>query len=862
MKKDSFDISGMSCAACSNRIHNVVCALNGVSRADVNLLKNDMNVFYDETQVSANDIVRAVDSAGYGAKLRGGDALKRVRGNDEACREEKNLKIRLILSLILTGTLMYVSSKGAGIWGGEGYYAAASEVLTQLLLTLSVVFINYSYYRSGIKALISAAPNMDSLITVGSGSAVIYGIYSLYALLNAAGQGDAEAVAGFASNLYFESAAMILTLISLGKYFEAKAKGKTSQAVEKLLRLSPLTATVIKDGKEITVPVEDVCVGDILAVKAGETIPVDGTVIEGSASTDESALTGESMPKEKKPGDKVIGGTLSVSGHILMQATGVKENTVLSEIIRLVDEATSSKAPIARLADKISGIFVPVVILISIITAIVWLVLGYGTEFALSAAISVLVISCPCALGLATPTAIMVGSGRGASKGILFKSASALETSARITAIVFDKTGTVTEGHPVVTDIIAANGKKIDDVLRYAASLEKLSAHPLGEAVIKEAEKRSLSLLKADGFMQIPGQGISGTIDRETCMAGNAKMMQEEGILNTLSETGNELSSEGKTPLFCAKGGELLGVIAVADAVKPTSFQAVSELKAMGLETVLLTGDNARAAEAVRRETGIDRVISEMLPQDKEREVRRLQEQGKIVAMVGDGINDAPALARSDVGIAVGAGTDVAIESADVVLMKNDLMDVVSSVQLGRAVLRNIRQNLFWAFFYNIISIPVAAGALYGFGIMLSPAVAAAAMSCSSLSVVANALRLRHFRPRFKFSVSVEDDESDALPPVMTEKKARPVHQKTSSTTMKSRSFNMIKNLSIEGMHCEHCVQTATKALMAVNGVERAVVNLETKKAVVETDGTVTNKRLKEAIANVGFEVTEIQDQF
>lgn len=869
MKKEYFDISGMSCAACSNRVFKAVSALEGVDAASVNLLKNDMAVSFDERRLSESDIVSAVERAGYGAKPRGAKAERREAA---APSEEKRLKRRLVVSCIFLLPLLYVSSDGMLGLPMPSYFdgsdGATACVLTQLLLTLAVAFVNAGYYGSGIRALASGAPNMDSLIAVGSGAAVVFGVYALYGLIFAVGAGDAESIGRFSSNLYFESAAMILTLITLGKYFEARAKGKTSEAVAKLTELAPPSATVVRDGKESIVPVKDVAAGDILAVKTGERIPVDGVVIEGRGLVDESALTGESLPAEKGAGARVVGATLNVSGHFLMQATGVGQDTVLAEIIRLVDEATSSKPPIARLADKVSGVFVPVVIAIAVIATVVWLALGYDVEFALSVGISVLVISCPCALGLATPTAVMVGSGRGASDGILFKSASALETAARVTSVILDKTGTVTEGRPVVTDIIAVNGKKTEDVLRLAASLEKLSEHPLGSAIVREAEKRGLDFLKVEGFLQIPGQGISGTAGRQNCIAGNARMLQSEGIANSLAETGDELSSEGKTPLFCACGTELLGVIAVADAVKPTSPQAVAELKAMGLETVLLTGDNSRTAEAVRRATGIDRVVSEMLPQDKEREVRRLQDQGRTVAMVGDGINDAPALARADIGIAVGAGTDVAVESADVVLMKNDLLDVVSAIQLGRAVLRNIRQNLFWAFFYNSIGIPVAAGVFYGvWGLMLSPAVAAAAMSFSSVSVVANALRLRHFKPRFKFSVNLDDGEEEAPPPSAkkpSEKKkpAERPKKRAGSSTMKTRSFNMIKNLSVEGMKCEHCANFVTKALMAVPGVERAVVNLENKKAVVETDGTVTNKRLKEAVADAGFEITDIQDQF
>lgn len=612
-----------------------------------------------------------------------------------------------------------------------GMENAMSFAFTQFLLLIPVVFINFKYYRMGFKTLFHGSPNMDSLIAIGSSAAIVYGIYAIYKIGIGFGYGDMATVHSFMMDLYFESAGMILTLITLGKTLEARAKGKTSDAITKLMNLAPKTATVERDGQELQVPVEDVQLGETLIVKAGESVPVDGIVIEGFSSVDESALTGESIPVEKHIGDKVIGATTSKSGYFKMQATKVGDDTTLAQIVRLVDEATSSKAPIAKLADKVSGVFVPVVITISLIAVVVWLLLGYGFEFALSIGISILVISCPCALGLATPTAIMVGTGKGATNGILIKSAEALETAHNIDTVVLDKTGTITQGTPVVTNMLCKEGIRSKELLQIAASLEKLSEHPLADAIVTEAEKEGLSFLPVSDFKQIPGQGIVGWIGDDTCLAGNRRLIEANGIQGgALLQLGEEMAVDGKTPLFFARGGQLIGVIAVADVVKPTSRQAVQELARMGIEVVMLTGDNAKTAEAIRRQVGVNRVVAEVFPQDKEKEIRRLQNEGKKVAMVGDGINDAPALARADVGIAIGAGTDVAIESADIVLMKSDLLDVSTAIQLSKAVIRNIKQNLFWAFIYNIIGIPVAAGLFYlPFDLKLNPMIGAFAMS-------------------------------------------------------------------------------------------------------------------------------------
>ncbi|MDL2306593.1 heavy metal translocating P-type ATPase [Desulfovibrio sp. OttesenSCG-928-C06] len=864
MQKELFDITGMTCSACSSRVLKTVSALDGVGDVNVNLLKNNMTVAFEPGAISASDIAAAVVKAGYGASLhapRGksapgaGNADYASSGPDPMAQELMEMKRRLLVSLLFTIPLFYISMGHmaglplpAFLLGAENALAFA---FTQFLLTVPVIFVNFKFYRIGFKTLFSGSPNMDSLIAIGSGAAAVFGIYAIYRMAFALGQGDLDTVHHFAMNLYFESAAMILTLITLGKFFEARAKGKTSDAIAKLMDLAPKTATLLRDGVEKTVPLEEVATGDILVVKAGESVPVDGVITEGNGFLDESAITGESLPLEKAAGDSVTGATINTSGHFLMRATRVGDDTTLAQIVRLVDEATSSKAPIARLADKISGIFVPVVIVIALAATAVWLLLGYELEFALSIGISVLVISCPCALGLATPTAIMVGTGRGAVNGILLKSAEAIETAQAVDTVVLDKTGTVTEGRPVVTDIVAATGIDGDTLLSVAASLEKLSEHPLGAAIVREAESRALALAKVTDFAQIPGQGIAGSIDGVRHLAGNARMMQAEGVeTGGFSAKADALAEEGKTALYFTRGKDLLGIIAVADVIKPTSRQAVSELLGMGVDVIMLTGDNAKTAAAVQREAGIPHVRAEVLPQDKEREVRALQEQGRKVAMVGDGINDAPALARADVGIAIGAGTDIAMESADVVLMKSDLLDAVTAIQLSKAVMRNIRQNLFWAFFYNVVGIPVAAGVFYlAWGLTLNPMIAAAAMSLSSVSVVSNALRLRFFTP--SRSAVADSGTNAALP------QARAVISQTLQT--EQRSSTMKKVISIEGMNCGHCTGAVEKALKAVDGVTGVSVDLASKSATVEAADSVSNETLKNVVVEAGFQVVGIQ---
>ena len=856
LHKDQFDITGMTCSACSSRIEKSVAKLPGIQEVSVNLLKNSMVASYDESVLDAAGIVQAVEKAGYGAFLKTPAGIQEKSRKENrtakpeistAQAEYKQMKQRLLLSALFTIPLFYISMGHMMGWPLPGFLLGMENAMTfaftQFLLVIPVVFINFKYYRTGFKTLFLASPNMDSLIAIGSSAAAVYGIYAIYKIGIGLGHGDMETVHSFMMDLYFESAGMILTLITLGKTLEARAKGKTSDAITKLMNLAPKTATVERDGMEIQISAAEVQPGETVIVKAGESIPVDGVVLEGFSSVDESALTGESIPVEKHTGDKVIGATINKSGYFKMQATKVGDDTTLAQIVRLVDDATSSKAPIAKLADKVSGVFVPVVITIALAAMAVWLLAGYGLEFALSIGISVLVISCPCALGLATPTAIMVGTGKGATNGILIKSAEALETAHSINTVVLDKTGTITQGTPVVTNVMCKDGVHKRELLQIAASLEKLSEHPLADAIVSEAEKEGLSLLSVSDFRQIPGQGITGHIEGEICLAGNRRLLEANGVQGgALLQLGESMAEDGKTPLFFARAGGLIGVIAVADVVKPTSRQAVQELSDLGLEVVMLTGDNAKTAEAIRRQVGTCRVVAEVFPQDKEKEIRRLQSAGKKVAMVGDGINDAPALARADVGIAIGAGTDIAIESADIVLMKSDLLDVSTAIQLSKAVIRNIKQNLFWAFIYNIIGIPVAAGVFFiPFALKLNPMIGAFAMSFSSVFVVTNALRLRWFKPKHIFH-----EESD-------------IENQTIIAEKRKGVIQMKKTLNIEGMVCMNCVKHVDKALREVQGVQNVTVSLENKSAQVQLGQDVTDAVLRTAVEDAGYEVIGIR---
>ena len=751
MKKQLLDITGMSCSACSSRIEKVVNRMQGVEQMSVNLLKNNAHVTFDESVVDEKAIIARIEKLGFGAKVHAANVAAPVPQQDTAAQEMEEMRQRLIGSLLFAGLVFYQHM--GRMWGWPlpsfilGQENELINALLQMLWCIPVLFIDRKYFIHGVRNLLSGAPNMDSLIAVGSGASFIYGLYSVFGMAYAFGHNRLDLLPGFANDLYFEASAVILALVTVGKFMEARAKSHTSDAIKALMNLTPKTALVERHGLQGEIPVEEVVTGDVLIVKSGASVPVDGKIIEGSAALDESALTGESLPVDKTIGDKVIGGTINRSGYFKMEATAIGADTALAKIIALVDEATSSKAPIAKLADKVSGYFVPAVIGIAVLAAVVWLALGASWHFALTIAISVLVISCPCALGLATPTAIMVGTGRGAKSGILIKSATALETAHKIDTVILDKTGTITAGKPVVTDILPIKITE-NELLAFAAGLEKLSEHPLGEAIVAAAEAKQLVLPEAGNYKQIPGQGVTAELAGAECAAGNLKLLEALNVdVSSLMERYDKLAAQGKTPLYFVRAGELLGCIAVADTVKPTSREAIGKLQAMGLRVLMVTGDNQATAEAIRAQVGVDEAVAQVLPQDKEAVIRKLQQEGHIVAMVGDGINDAPALARADIGIAIGAGTDIAIEAADMVLIKSDLLDVAKAICLSRRVMTNIKENLFWAFIYNAVGIPFAAGVFYtAFGWLLNPLIAAAAMSCSSVSVVTNALRLRFIK--------------------------------------------------------------------------------------------------------------------
>lgn len=856
LAKEQFDITGMSCAACSSRIDRTVSALEGVTEVSVNLLKNSMAVSFNPEKTNVTDIIDSVIQAGYGASLR--NAPSHSPSSNSAAKEKNDPEIhqivwRLILSTAFLMPLMYISMGHMASLPLPSFLSGPENIMvsafTQFLLTVPVLFLNRQYFVNGFKTIIGLSPNMDALIALGSGAAFLSGICSLYAIGSAIGHGDWHAASEAGANMYLESAAMILTLITLGRFLETRSKKKTSEAISKLMDLAPTTAVRLSGNIETTIPVEQVQVGDILVVRAGERIPVDGIITEGWGYVDESALTGESIPIEKQINDAISGACINQSGHFLMRASRVGEDTTLAQIIRLVDEATSSKAPISRLADKVSSIFVPAVILITLLAMVTWILLGYPISFALTIGIAVLVISCPCSLGLATPTAIMVGTGRGAANGVLFKSARAIEQLGSIDTVVLDKTGTMTEGKPSLTDIFLLSDIDENDLLCHAASLENLSEHPLGQCIVTATKARNLPLQAITDFKQHPGEGISGQINHKAISAGNSRMLERLAIrISDETKTlADNLSNEGKTVLYFVLDSKLYGLFAIADAIKPTTPLAVSELKRLGINVIMLTGDNSKTAQAIQKISGVQAVRAEVLPQDKEAELRVLKETGHLTAMVGDGINDAPALARADVGIAVGAGTDIAIESADVVLMKNNLLDIVSAIQLSKAVMRTIRQNLFWAFFYNIIGIPIAAGVLYLInGMTLNPMIAAAAMSCSSVSVVMNALRLRFFRSSFSGSPAFLKDFSEKTSPA------------TINVSILERKNNMQKNIQIEGMNCNHCRMAVEKALSAVPGVKKVDVSLENKNAIVEFSDAVSNESLNAAVINAGFDVKGI----
>lgn len=863
MRTEKFSVTGMTCAACEANVTRSVKKLNGVSEVTVSLLANQMRVRFDENTVGTAEILRAVADAGYGAALLGQSKKQQESGfrsewqrrQEETLQNQRGMKRRLVISIALLVPLMYVAM---GEMLGlpvpaflSGMENALISAFTQFLIALPVLFVNRKFFTSGFHALLKRAPNMDSLVSVGSGASMLYGIFAIYRMANGFGHGDMQAVHQYAHSLYFESAAMILTLVTVGKYLEARSKSKTSDALGKLVNLAPKTATVIRDGMEQIIPSEQVVAGDIVVIKPGQSIPVDGVVTEGYGYVDQAAITGESIPVEKGAGDTVISATINKNGTFRFRASRVGEDTTLAQIIRLVDEAGSTKAPIARLADKISGVFVPVVMGIAVLAGAAWMFAGESFEFALNCAVSVLVISCPCALGLATPVAIMVGTGKAAEYGILIKSAESLENLHTVDTVVLDKTGTITSGHPAVTDIIVlASGVAEREFLAEAACAESGSEHPLAAAVVEKAKAEGILYDAPDRFEMVAGRGVRAEAAGKTILAGNAEFLREQGVSGVDSDAVRKaverLAAAGKTPLLFARCGTVSGVIAVADTIRETSRAAIRQFQAMGLQVVMLTGDNRLTAQAIREELGIAEAISDVLPTDKEACVRALQEKGHKVAMVGDGVNDAPALMRADIGIAIGAGTDIAIDSADVVLMKDSLLDVATAIRLSRAVVRNIRMNLFWAFFYNVLGIPVAAGALYpAFKLLLSPMIGSAAMSLSSLCVVSNALRLRLFKDE-------GTEKSEQLPcegrrPIAEEKDRNSFSEKTKGEK------NMKKTLTVEGMMCAHCEAHVKKALAAVEGVAEVAVDLQSKKATVTLTKDVSDKSLMDAVAEAGY---------
>lgn len=859
--KKSYSVTGMSCSACSAHVEKSVSRIHGVHTVSVNLLSATMKVDFDENLVSSQDICKAVEQAGYGASElneSGTDTLRKqqpdsadVRPVHTAMQKElRNMRFRLIVSFIFMIPLMYIAMGSMmglpvpSIFVGEEN--AVIFAFTQFLLTLPVIYVNRKYYINGYRMLFKGAPNMDTLIAVGSSASLIYGIFAIFHMAYGQGHSHPELVHRYMHDLYFESAAMILTLITLGKYLETRSKGKTSEAIEKLIKLAPKTAIRIKpDGSEEEIPSDQVIPGDLLLIRPGASIPVDGQVEEGYSSIDESALTGESIPVEKSVGDSVLSASINGNGMLKIRAVKVGKDSTLAQIISLVEEAGASKAPIAKLADKISGIFVPAVMIIAAAAFILWyFIIGETFSFSLSIGIAVLVISCPCALGLATPVAIMVGTGKGAQYGVLIKSGDALETAHKVDTVVLDKTGTITNGHPEVTDVVPAHGISQEEFLQICASLEQFSEHPLASAVTVYAKKLGISLLPVKNFHAVPGKGIQGTINGTSYIAGNVKFLQSEGIhiSQWCTELSDTFSQSGKTPLFFASNGKITGIIAAADVVKPSSRDAIDTLKHMGINVVMLTGDNGKTAQAVGQIVGADTVISDVLPADKEKEIRRLQEEGHCVAMIGDGINDAPALTRADVGIAIGAGKDVAIESADIVLMKSDLADAATAIQLSRSVIRNIRENLFWAFFYNTLGIPLAAGILYPmFGLKLNPMIGAAAMSFSSVCVVTNALRLKFFKPKGRV---FEKSCMKCAPVKIQEIKER-------------EELTMEKTMNIEGMMCPHCSGRVTKVLNDIDGVT-AVVSLEEKSAKITLSKDVPDDILIKAVTDAGYEVTSL----
>lgn len=857
MKHEKYQVTGMSCSACSSRVEKAVSKLAGMKKASVNLLTNSMQVEYDEGILTSEAIIAAVVKAGYGAALDGGmpEAAK-APAEATAQSEIKQMKHRLVWSIAFLIPTVYIAMHHMLYsWFGlpvpsivsalfDGPENAIAFAFSQFLLILPIMYLNRKYYTNGFANLFRGAPNMDSLVGMGSMASAVFGAFAIFRMGWGMGHGEWALVQTYSTNLYFESAGMIVTLITVGKYLETKAKGKTSAAIEKLMKLAPKQATVLRSGKEMLIPIEDLIVGDEIVVRPGERIPADGVISQGTTSIDESAITGESLPVEKQVGDTVTSATMNKAGFIHFTAKRVGSDTTISQIIKLVDEASASKAPIARIADTIAGIFVPAVITLAVIATAVWyFALGADLEFAFSIGISILVISCPCALGLATPVAIMVGTGKGAENGILIKSGEALETAHAIDTVVMDKTGTITEGKPQVTDIQPFRGSK-DELLALAAGMEQGSEHPLAEAILACSKEHGIIPQAMSDFQALFGKGITASLAGKSYYAGNVTLMKEQGIpIDKYAGHLNALADEGKTPLIFADDQGVIGIIAAADVEKASSAEAISRFAAMGIDVVMLTGDNARTAEAIRKRLHIPKVIAGVLPQDKEKHIAALQAQGHKVAMIGDGINDAPALAKADVGIAIGAGTDVAIESADAVLMRNDLLDAVSAVRLSKAVIKNIKENLFWAFFYNIIAIPLAAGLFYySYGLKLNPMIGAAAMSLSSFCVVMNALRLRFFKPDHTVGTVSRETSSHETPNISKAKEGEPIMKTT---------------LHIEGMMCQHCQKHVHDALAAMDGVTDVVVDLEGKTADVTTAKDIAADEFAKVIADAGYELVK-----
>ncbi len=875
---EQYTVTGMSCAACSARVEKAVSQIPGVTSCSVSLLTNSMGV---EGTASAQEIITAVENAGYGAAKKSSGTQKTAAkvGEEELLKdtETPKLKRRLFASIGFLAVLMYFSM-GNMMWGwpvpeffAENHVAMG---LLQLLLTVIIMVINQKFFISGFKGLIHRAPNMDTLVALGSGASFVYSVYALFAMTQAQLQGDMAGVMSYMHEFYFESAAMILTLITVGKMLEARSKGRTTDALKSLMKLAPKTAVIIKDGQEVTVPIEQVGKGDIFVVRPGENIPVDGIVLDGSSAVNEAALTGESIPVDKAEGDKVSAATVNQSGFIRCQATRVGEDTTLSQIIQMVSNAAATKAPIAKVADKVSGVFVPAVIGIAAVTFLIWMAAGQTFGFSLARAISVLVISCPCALGLATPVAIMVGNGMGAKHGIMFKTAVSLEEAGKMQIVVLDKTGTITSGEPKVTDLLPAEGIPKDELLKLAGSLEQKSEHPLARAVMQEAADQGMDLEEVTEFQALPGNGLSGMLQGELLQGGNLKFISEACRVPEKTKAQAEvLAEEGKTPLFFVRGGKLAGIIAVADVIKEDSPKAVRELQNMGIRVVMLTGDNERTAKAIGRQAGVDEVIAGVLPEGKENVIRGLKEKGK-VAMVGDGINDAPALTRADIGIAIGAGTDIAIDAADVVLMKSRLSDVPAAIRLSRATLTNIHENLFWAFIYNVIGIPLAAGLWIPlFGWQLNPMFGAAAMSLSSFCVVTNALRLNFFKmydsrrdrkSRHQATFHTASAESNPEGKTSAESNGKEKCSGSGSGQLRNKSKekeneSMKKTMEIKGMMCGHCEAAVKKALEALPQVDEAVVSHESGTAVITLNAEVSDEVLKSTVEDKDYEVTAIR---